>query len=167
MSSTEVRRNGNRREAVAGAHAAPSDLRTPVERYAVAIDRRDEALFASAFTPDATLTVPVMSDPNAADIVLRGSDELRDVVRRIERYDRTFHMVGQVLIDREEDAVAHGEAYCAAHHWRAVDDDATEHMVLFIRYEDRYRRDLGDGWLISARTVHVDGTEITRTGRSA
>lgn len=121
-------------------------------RYAAGVDRREVGLFLSAFLPDATLTVPSAGGP----AVLRGHDELARVVERIARYDRTFHMLGQVVVDASG---AGGEVYCIAHHWRAT-GDGTEHMVMYIRYEDEYRRGPDGDWCIATRTLHVDGREV-------
>jgi hypothetical protein len=95
--------------------------------------------------------------------VLRGHDELATVVERIGRYERTFHHLGQMAVERLDEAVAHAEIYCIAHHWRSVDPPGG-HMVAYVRYEDRYRRLTGGEWCIASRVVHIDGVQTSAAG---
>jgi hypothetical protein len=133
-------------------------LLVPAARYAAGVDRRDVELFLRAFDADATLTIPPR-DGSGDATMLRGHAELSRVVERIARYDTTFHCLGQSLIDRVDDTVAHGEVYCTAHHWRTV-DDRREHMTMYIRYADAYRRGDDGEWRIATRSLHVDAREI-------
>lgn len=133
-------------------------LRMAPARYAAGVDRRDRRLFLSAFTPEGTLWIPPRGDPAGEPRVLRGHDELAQVVERIGRYDRTFHLLGQTLVDNVDEGVAKAETYCIAHHWLAG-ENGEDDMVLYIRYEDEYRRGDDGSWRITARRLHEDAGE--------
>ena len=134
------------------------ELRQPAARYAAGVDRCDRALFLSAFHADATLTIPAREGTPGPPSTLRGHGELARVVERIARYDRTFHFVGQALLEPITDDDARGEVYCTAHHWRAT-GDRTEDRVMYIRYADEYRRGADGAWRIAERTLHVDAVD--------
>jgi ketosteroid isomerase-like protein len=128
-------------------------------RYAAGIDRRDVDLFLSAFHDDATLTV-MGADPTT----FRSHAELARVIELIDRYDKTFHFVGQVLIDVDGDRAARGEVYCTAYHWRE-EQRLLHRKVMYIRYRDEYRCGADGHWRIATRTVQTDRTETEETPR--
>jgi hypothetical protein len=133
-------------------------LRALAVRYAAGVDRRDVDLFLDAFHADGTLTIlPQPGSPGSAS-VLRGHAELARVIDRIQRYDRTFHLLGQTVLDAGADR-ARGEVYCVAHHWRTTDGGVTD-TVLYIRYDDEYRPDATGEWRIATRVLHLDGREV-------
>ena len=126
-----------------------AQLRRLAVSYARGVDRRDRALFLSAFHPEATLTVH-------SGKVLRGHDEIGRVTEAIKRYSTTFHFLGQSAYEPPDDGLdprgtARGEVYCIAHHW-AQERPA---VIMYIRYQDVYRQD-DAGWLITSRRVIVD-----------
>jgi hypothetical protein len=126
-----------------------AQLRRLAVSYARGVDRRDRPLFLSAFHPDATLTV-------ASGRVLRGHDEIGRVTDLIQRFDRTFHFLGQAAYEPPDEGLdpagtARGEVYCIAHHWHP-------RTIMYIRYNDIYLQN-DSGWLITARRVVVDAEE--------
>ena len=132
-------------------------LRRLAATYARAVDRRDAALLATVFDEDAVLELYDPSTSDAPTGVRRGHAELAAIVDLIARFDATFHFVGQALFDADADADgdgATGEVYCLAHHLAGGDD-----MVMFIRYDDRYRRADDGRWVITLRRVLVDWRE--------
>ena len=127
-------------------------------RYAAGVDRRDLGVFLSAFEPEGSLWIPSRG-PGVEPVVLRGHGELAQVIERIGRYDRTFHLLGQTALGSAAGDIARAETYCVAHHWLAT-GDLVEDTVLHIRYEDEYRRG-GDGeWRLSTRRLTEDAREI-------
>lgn len=128
-------------------------LRALAVGYADACDRRDGSAFVGLFAPDAVLTV---HHPDGSASVRRGRGELGEVPGLLARYTHTLHLLGQSSY-----AVAAGRAdghvVCVAHHVRGP-ADRREDLVMYIRYEDRYRRD-GGAWRIAERHVHVLWTE--------
>jgi hypothetical protein len=132
-----------------------AQLRRLAVSYARGVDRRDRALFLSAFHPDATLTVPSTTVP--AGRVLRGHDQIGRVIEAITRFDRTFHLLGQAAYEPPDEGLdpkgtARGEVYCIAHHWHP-------RTIMYIRYSDIYLQN-DSGWLITARRVVVDMEEL-------
>jgi hypothetical protein len=126
-----------------------TQLRRLATSYARGVDRRDRALFLSAFHPDATLIVP-------SGRVLKGHDEIGKVTEAIARFGTTFHFLGQSAYEPPDEGLdpagtARGEVYCIAHHW-AQDRPV---LIMYIRYQDIYRRD-DSAWRITSRRVVVD-----------
>ena len=126
-----------------------AQLRRLAVSYARGVDRRDRALFLSAFHPEATLTVH-------SGQVLRGHDEIGRVTESVKRYGTTFHFLGQSAYEPPDDGLdprgtARGEVYCIAHHWT----EGWPTVIMYIRYQDVYRQD-DAGWLITSRRVIVD-----------
>jgi hypothetical protein len=126
--------------------------------YAAGVDRCDLELFLSAFHTDATLSVFPLTDPPSPFSVMRGHEEIGRVIERIQRYEATFHFLGQNRIDIVGDDVARGELYCTAYHFRNT-DSGVQNTILYIRYLDEYRRGPGGEWRIAAREVHTDARE--------
>jgi hypothetical protein len=75
----------------------------------------------------------------------------------IQRYDRTFHFLGQSTYDIG-DSEATGEVYCIAHHL-TPDQHGGTNYVMYIRYEDTYRPDAEGAWKFARRRLRVDWTE--------
>lgn len=135
-------------------------VRTAPVDYAAGVDRRDPALFLGAFHPEGSLWIPSRG-PGAEPRVLHGHAELAQVVERIGRYDRTFHLLGQTRLESAGEGVARAETYCAAHHWLTT-GDRLEDNVLYIRYEDTYRLCEDGAWRFTERRLHEDGRETHR-----
>lgn len=131
-------------------------LRMLAEQYARAVDGRDTDLLLDVFASDARVRVynPAGAQPPLGE--MRGHGEIARITKRIARYDKTFHLVGNTSYDFAGDD-ATGEVYCVAHHLSS-DGEATTDYVMYIRYHDTYRRD-GAEWKIADRCVDVDWTE--------
>ncbi len=132
-------------------------LRRLAISYARAVDRRDVDAFLSVFSPDATLAVFGRADDPEPRSARTGHDELAVIPRSgMDRYVSTTHLLGQsdYVIDG---ASATGEVHCVAHH-RTLDPTPSD-RVLYIRYDDAYRRDGTGLWTITARRVLVDWAE--------
>ena len=118
--------------------------------YAVAVDDRDYDLLGDLFTDDATLTTPVGEVSGRAAIV--------EALHRIERFESTFHQLGQswFWVDEDDDTV-NGDTYCTATHFQG--DHVT---TMYIRYADEFV--LTDNeWRLSSREVNV----VREVGQSA
>jgi plasmid stabilization system protein ParE len=90
--------------------------------------------------------------------------EIGRVVELIARYPATFHLLGQGRYEVHGDR-ASGEVYCVANDY-VPSDQGARNYVMYIRYEDEYRRDRGGPWKIEHRDVHPDWIE-TRQVRDA
>jgi hypothetical protein len=124
-------------------------LRRLAERYAVAVDRGDGALFAAQFTAAGELIAPRGR--------FAGREELARVpVMMRDLYLRTFHAVlTQAPVFDGDRAVA--ETYCIARHYYR---DRAERLMCYemtIRYQDAFERTSGE-WLIARRELIVDAT---------
>jgi hypothetical protein len=137
-------------------------LRSLAASYAAGVDRRELDLFLSAFHPGATLAVHrPAAGPDDEPRLMRGHAEIGRVVELIARYPATFHLLGQSRYQVDGDR-ASGEVYCVANHYIPSDEGDRNH-VMYIRYEDTYRRDRGGPWKIERRDVRPVWTQTLRT----
>jgi hypothetical protein len=123
--------------------------------YAHYADRRQPDRLAALFEPDGMLRM-IRRDDDGRPPESRGRSEISKAVARLRRFEATFHLVANHTIDITGDD-ATGEVYCVAHHVSADVDGRTD-QVMYIRYQDRYRRH-GEEWLFAERELHVDWTE--------
>jgi hypothetical protein len=123
----------------------------------MAVDDRDWPGFRSLFTPDAELITRAASGTGRADEVLTGLEQIERVSAMLERFERTFHLLGQSTYLTEDDR-ATGTVYCQAHHFW-TDDSGGHNLVMYIRYHDGYERGNDGDWRFRSRDVHVDWTE--------
>jgi ketosteroid isomerase-like protein len=143
--------------------ATRQELRSLAERYARGVDRRDVDAFVALFHDDAAI---VIHDPSESTDPreLRGIERLAKVPEVIQRYAKTFHLLGQSIYDIG-DGEATGEVYCIAHHL-TPDVHGGTNYVMYIRYEDTYRPDADGVWKFAQRRLRVDWTE-TRVANPA
>ena len=143
--------------------ATRQELRSLAERYAQGVDRRDVDTFVALFHDDAAI---VIHDPSESTDPreLRGIERLAKVPEVIQRYAKTFHLLGQSIYDIG-DGEAAGEVYCIAHHL-TPDVHGGTNYVMYIRYEDTYRPDADGVWKFAQRRLRVDWTE-TRVANPA
>jgi len=125
------------------------ELRDLVDGYARAADRGDRVALEALFLPDATLTV---RRPGGEPHTYDGATALGEIVPRLERYARTFHLVANHWCSISG-TKATGEAYCEAHHVR-IDEEGPVDVVLTIRYVDAYARG-AEGWRFASRDVQI------------
>jgi hypothetical protein len=137
--------------------AIRAELRALAEQYARGVDRRDDVDgFVALFFPDAVITIHDPSE-STEPRELRGTERLARIPEVIQRYPKTFHMLGQSTYDIG-DGEATGEVYCIAHHLTPDQHGGTDY-VMFIRYEDTYRPDADGAWKFAHRRLRVDWTE--------
>lgn len=110
-------------------------------RYARGVDRKDLALVASCFTPDAAYEGALARGT--------GREALARLEQRLATWETTMHLMANQLIELAGDR-AHSETYAIAYHrGRGVE------LVVGVRYlDDLVRRD--GGWLICRRVVALD-----------
>lgn len=123
--------------------------------YARSADRIDAERLGALFVDDGVLRI-VARNAQGTPIERAGRAEIVGAIKRLDRYDTTFHMVGNHYFDIDGDS-ATGEVYCIAHHVHG-DEGAKRDHVMMIRYHDHYRREAA-GWRIVTRELHVDWTE--------
>ena len=116
-----------------------------VASYASFADSRRFDDMGPLFTQDAVLVTPMGTREGRASIV--------EAMHGLERYERTFHLVGQSR-RWDEDGVLRGETYCTAHHFNDDGTGGTRDRVMYIRYLDRYER-VDGAWRIARRELDV------------
>jgi SnoaL-like domain len=132
--------------------AALLDLAYAYARHA---DRIEAEQLGALFTADGVLRI-IRRGVDSAPVERVGRAEIVKAIMRLDRYDATFHLVGNHTYELDGNT-ATGEVYCVAHHVHGEAGSRSDH-VMMIRYHDRYRRD-ADGWRIVERELHVDWTE--------
>lgn len=119
-------------------------------RFAAGQDRRDEALFRSAFAPDATLDFTQPAERHGATVeVMTGRDAIAsilDVLRPLV----TSHTVTNPRVTVEGDR-ATLTALVSAQHVRR--DDPHRHLLLTNTYDVDLARD-GDRFVVESMTIH-------------
>lgn len=130
--------------------------------YASGVDQRRYRDVAELFSQSGLLQGAKSERPDVLIYDLDGRDAIEQQLRGLDRFDRTFHQLGQVDVWASDDGAA-GEVYCTATHATTTDDSQSMY-VMHIRYEDRYQRE-PDGWRIARRFLWVDMTEQRRHDR--
>lgn len=115
-------------------------------RYATGVDDRRYADVAALFGAAGVL------EPTPG-VTRTGAEAIEAALGNLDRYDHTFHLLGQISVD-EADGEVTGLTYCIAHHFRAdpVSGGTTDH-VMYIRYRDRFEFDRG--WRFAHRRLDV------------
>lgn len=134
-------------------------LRQLVDRYADAVDRRDIDGFTALFGENGTLTLPALGGSEAA---LLSGGSLPSALEPLAVYERTFHHIGGAVFDVDGDR-ANGRVQCSAHHYERTHNGPID-LVMYIVYEDRYRRS-EDIWTFASRIVDVRWTEARSAHR--
>lgn len=116
-----------------------------VSRLARAIDRCDAELIADQFHPDAT--------DDHGSFIGSVADFIKWVIPLLETMKLTQHVIGQTLIEVEENSAA-GESYFVAHHI-LPGPDGDIFMMAAGRYLDRFERRRGK-WKIAHRQAVYD-----------
>jgi hypothetical protein len=128
-------------------------IRDVLAAYCRGIDRRDRALVASCFRPDAT------DDHGTGP---RPLDEFLDwCFRLLDGYDATFHFLGQSTFGFIADDRATVETYGIASHRTAGGPDH-RNLVTGFRYVDSFVDD--GGWRIAHRLAVTDWSRVDREG---
>jgi uncharacterized protein (TIGR02246 family) len=135
-----------------------SAIRDLVEAYAAAVDRADGAAVAALFVPDGRLVLWMAPGAEEPTGVRQGRTEIGAAVDGIARYRATHHTVSSVVVNGVDRDTARGETRCAAHHVEETDGEVRD-RVLYIRYDDTFRRD-GDGWRFQRREVRVQWVSL-------
>jgi len=121
-------------------------IRDVVRRYCRGIDRMDLALVRSCYHPDAV--------DDHGTFVGSVDEYLAWVERLLARYDATFHLVANQLVEVDGD-VARCETYGVAHH-RSSDPDPKLNLTIGFRFLDRFERRDATGWRIARRVATTE-----------
>jgi SnoaL-like domain len=118
---------------------AVEEIRQLVARYALALDGRDVATLVSLFVPD----VEVHDGRSGREALAQWFDPV------LRPYRTTFHLIGNHVIDFDDDDHATGALYCRPEH--EVDE---LWIVMPLIYDDRYERREGH-WYFKSRRPHA------------
>ena len=140
---------------------AKDAIRDVIHRYCRGVDRFDLALVRSCYHADAT-------DDHGS---FHGGvdDYLAWVEPLLARYDRTFHFIGNIIIDfeppkrgprrtpsdSEPPTAAWVESYGMAHH-ETAGGPTHANLVTAFRFIDRFEKRSTDGWAIASRTATTE-----------
>jgi len=126
--------------------------------YARAADQRDFEKLRDIFIPEGTLGA-YFGDPATVEPLFKanGVDRIIQAFSALHRYEKTFHFVGQQLIDELKSDFAHSETYCIARHFHTK-HGKSECVVWYIRYRDEIVKQNGV-WKLKIRTLIVDRSE--------
>jgi ketosteroid isomerase-like protein len=126
-------------------------LRSLVDAYAEAVDRKDAEAVAALFAPDGRMVVPDPERPGAVLGDRSGRAEILDALGHLDRYTELTHVVGgQVL---RAGPVVTGVTTCVANHVYDRHGE-TRLLVMGIHYRDTYARD-GDEWCFAERDLRI------------
>ena len=137
------------------------ELRRLVDRYAIAIDRRDTATLAGLFVPDGGIDVHLAGRPEPV-ARLRGEAGMGRLVDALGIYADTLHLVAN-FVPTVEDDTATATTYCVAHHWFVSEEESFDER-LYVVYDDRFLR-TPDGWRFTVRGIRRRWTETTPAGQ--
>lgn len=116
--------------------------------YALGVDRRDWALVASCFAPDARADYGYVARGPASQIIAT-------LERIMPQFETTLHTLSNFSIELEGDH-ATSMTYCLAHHRLPPTEEAPRQLlVVGVRYEDRLAA-VDGRWRITDRIVHMD-----------
>jgi ketosteroid isomerase-like protein len=116
--------------------------------YALGVDRRDWALVASCFAPDARADYGYVARGPASQIIAT----LQQIM---PQFETTLHALSNFSIELQGDH-AGAITYCLAHHrMKAIAETPRQLLVVGVRYEDELTR-LDGRWRITKRIVHMD-----------
>jgi hypothetical protein len=140
-------------------------LRRLADEYSRGVDLRDGARFADVFAPDGVLAV---YEPGEDEPVLTytGTEELASVVRLVDPWNTTMHMMANHTVDIDGDT-AEGLVYGLTYHLKDGADGAKGvDTVMVMHYRDKYVH--ADGrWWIARRDVLRQWTEYHEAERAA
>jgi len=133
-----------------------------VLRYAQGADRRDYSGVGALFVPEGRIA-GYRGDPDqgAPLYCLEGRAAIVEGLRGLERFEKTFHLVGNHRVEWG-DSEATGETYCTAHHIHRVDSEPWD-RTMAIRYQDRFTRE-PSGWFFVERLLVIDWESETPLG---
>ena len=133
---------------------ARQHIRDVIYRYCRGIDRLDLDLVRACYHPDATDSHGSFDGPV--------SDYIDWVEGLLAKYDRTFHFIGNLLIDFDPDTAgaARAESYGIARHEKVGGPDHAN-LVTGFRFIDDFRLRNG-AWRIQRRVATTEWTRIDR-----
>jgi hypothetical protein len=124
---------------------AERDITRVIMTYSRAADRCDLELMRECYWPDGT-------DHHGSFV--GGRDDFIEFVRAsLQRFERTNHFLGNILVDVDLDVgTARAETYCVAYHRYTDAENQLTDMTAGLRYIDTFER-RGDEWRILRRVV--------------
>lgn len=131
-------------------------LRELVERYALAVDRRQPATVAALFAEDGVLVVPRPPRSLGPTVERSGRDAVQQAIAAMGPAMTTLHAVVGHVVDLDGDT-ATGVVSCLAHHVQG-EPGSERDLVWAMHYDDEYRRQ-DDGWRFQQRLLTVEWIE--------
>ncbi len=127
-------------------------------RYARIADQRQFDALREIFVSDAHFVIQFSDRADRPPLLdVKGVDAIIQAFGVLQRYERTFHFIGQQLIDDLQSAKARTETYCMANHFHTKQGVA-KNIIWYIRYHDELVKQNG-AWKIHSRTLLIDRAE--------
>jgi len=131
---------------------AKQDIRDVLYRYCRGVDRRDYDMIRSCYHPDAT-------DNHGEDYVGDLDGFIAHVEATLDRFERTMHFLGNVLVE-VVGSRARSEAYAIAYHRLPERENRPKRDFLVgLRYVDDFERREGQ-WRIADRVCVFEWSRI-------
>lgn len=143
---------------------ARTELRALVDRYSLALDVRDAAMYAATFTPDGEIT---QLDPGGSEptFLLKGTEQLMTALNSERHYAGVFHAVHNHNVEFSGDGrAATGITYVTVHHLIESDGRASGSDVVLVMLHDDYVL-TDDGWRFQRRRIEQQWTETVPAHR--
>lgn len=131
---------------------AKQDIRDVLYRYCRGVDRRDYDMIRSCYHPDAT-------DNHGEDFIGDVDGFIAHVTAGLDRFERTMHFLGNVLVEVDGDR-ARSEAYTVAHHrLPSREGRPLRDFLVGLRYVDDFEQRDGH-WRIAHRVCAFEWSRI-------
>lgn len=132
------------------------EIQQLIKDYATFADTRQTQKQFELFAKDGKMSVYYPWNEGKADEI-DSPDKLMATFEALKQYETTFHFVGQISVDLEEEAAKTATAYVytIAHHVTVGEDGKKSLMIAYLRYEDDFVK-VENVWKFNHRKLFAD-----------
>ncbi|QDK70538.1 nuclear transport factor 2 family protein [Lactococcus protaetiae] len=127
--------------------------------YATFADSRETQAQFELFDTNGGMSVYYPWNNGVAEEITT-SEQLLDTFLALKQYETTFHFIGQVSIDLEDEQATTATAYVytIAHHVIVAEDGSKSLMIAYLRYKDTLIK-TNNTWKFKHRALYADVIE--------